>query len=723
MMDRRILRAACATLATATFTTSAFAANSQWVKVGQSGRLIYTMDDRGDRIMDFSAVGYQSGIFPLPNFATVAPASRVVTVNAASGDRRAAIQNAINQVAAFPLQSNGFRGIVQLGAGSFDISGGLSINTSGIILRGVGDNTDASRNTILRYTGTDGTTNMISVDSPNTRTTNTPHKIVDKVVPVGARSFTVDSTAGWAVGDKIVIQRPSPQNWINDIGMNQLDNPWTPGSKNQSYERTITYIDQARKRVHLGAPLPNAIEAKYKDTAGNAGVASKYVFNRTNNVGIENIRGDGQKVLTTPDSEAHAASFIVMQDTSNGWVRNVTGEHLIYATVEVGTNARNVTVDDAASVNPVSILTGGRRYPFNIEGSFTLMKNLRSDRGRHDFVNNSSSRGPNVFLDGVATNAAADSGPHQRWSTGTLFDNITTNTSLNLQNRLNSGSGHGWAGANMVIWNSTAGQFYVQSPPTAQNWIIGSTGSVRSNSQFGAPSAPGYYDANNVGSKVTLGGETSLYRKQLAERMANPNAQLREYSVGDYDGYENLATDGDNVFVDPAWRTQVASIENESIGGFDRRTQADRSVPFTFAFDAPTSGQSIIAATLTMAVSAIGSGASNDRIWLETAGNSIGFAELGTLPHFGNSDIVTLEFLASGGDTSLSFLQDGKLNVLVNDDHAVDWANLQLTFAPNTGSLLAEMNMMAVAVPEPALVGIASCLVLPLVSRARRRHR
>ena len=222
---------------------------------------------------------------------------------------------------------------------------------------------------------------------------------------------------------------------------------------------------------------------------------------------------------------------------------------------------------------------------------------------------------------------------------------------------------------------------------------------------------------------MTLGGETSLYRKQLAERMANPNAQLREYSVGDYDGYENLATDGDNVFVDPAWRTQVASIENESIGGFDRRTQADRSVPFTFAFDAPTSGQSIIAATLTMAVSAIGSGASNDRIWLETAGNSIGFAELGTLPHFGNSDIVTLEFLASGGDTSLSFLQDGKLNVLVNDDHAVDWANLQLTFAPNTGSLLAEMNMMAVAVPEPALVGIASCLVLPLVSRARRRHR
>src|SRR5687767_6348142 len=104
MTDCRILRAAYMTLAptAAAFTTPAFAANTQWVKVGQSGRLVYTMDDRGDRIMDFSAVGYQSGIFPLPNFATVVPASRVVTVNAASGDRRAAIQNAINQVGNFP---------------------------------------------------------------------------------------------------------------------------------------------------------------------------------------------------------------------------------------------------------------------------------------------------------------------------------------------------------------------------------------------------------------------------------------------------------------------------------------------------------------------------------------------------------------------------------------------------------------------------------------------
>jgi len=44
--------------------------------------------------------------------------------------------------------------------------------------------------------------------------------------------------------------------------------------------------------------------------------------------------------------------------------------------------------------------------------------------GRHDFVTRSRVPGPNVFLDSVAENSFADIGPHHRWSTGVLFDNI-----------------------------------------------------------------------------------------------------------------------------------------------------------------------------------------------------------------------------------------------------------------------------------------------------------
>ena len=49
----------------------------------------------------------------------------------------------------------------------------------------------------------------------------------------------------------------------------------------------------------------------------------------------------------------------------------------------------------------------------------------------------------------------------------------------------------------MVIWNSKADGFIVQNPPTSQNWLIGSTGPVINDTEFG-PQPPGYVDSPNV---------------------------------------------------------------------------------------------------------------------------------------------------------------------------------------------------------------------------------
>jgi hypothetical protein len=83
--------------------------------------------------------------------------------------------------------------------------------------------------------------------------------------------------------------------------------PWTAGSKDENYERKITYIDQTRKRVFLDAPITNAIEARYTDTSGKAGTVSKFTFNRTTNVGIENIRGNVDTRLRKLDAGNDAA--------------------------------------------------------------------------------------------------------------------------------------------------------------------------------------------------------------------------------------------------------------------------------------------------------------------------------------------------------------------------------------------------------------------------------
>jgi hypothetical protein len=75
--------------------------------------------------------------------------------------------------------------------------------------------------------------------------------------------------------------------------------------------------------------------------------------------------------------------------------------------------------------------------------------------GRHDFVVTGKQPGPMVFRNCRATMCHNDIGPHQRWTTGVLWEQISANRgqklyaddgNINLRNRGNSGSGHGWGG-------------------------------------------------------------------------------------------------------------------------------------------------------------------------------------------------------------------------------------------------------------------------------------
>ena len=51
---------------------------------------------------------------------------------------------------------------------------------------------------------------------------------------------TESQSPDFAVGDTVIIHRPSTGNWIHDMGMDLLTNPWTPGSKDINMDRTIT---------------------------------------------------------------------------------------------------------------------------------------------------------------------------------------------------------------------------------------------------------------------------------------------------------------------------------------------------------------------------------------------------------------------------------------------------------------------------------------------------
>src|SRR5206468_3191009 len=167
------------------------------------------------------------------------------------------------------------------------------------------------------------------------------------------------------------------------------------------------------------------------------------------------------------------------------------------------------------------------------------------------------------------------------WSTGVLWDNLHV-SQLNIQDRGNSGTGHGHAGANQVVWNSTATGspgFIVQSPVTAQNWLIGGIGSL------GAGSGIGFHTPGLIDSSGPSGPNVdtrSLYYAQLGERMAYENYDLREVRLGDADNYVS-GDAADAVPVDATWKTNVQNATGKTAVGFDTVANS-QLIPFTFNF-------------------------------------------------------------------------------------------------------------------------------------------
>jgi hypothetical protein len=239
--------------------------------------------------------------------------------------------------------------------------------------------------------------------------------VADPYVPVGARSFRLDSTAGLDVGDTIVVHRPSTQAWINAIGMNKLENPWQPGTKDLVFDRIITRIEG--NWITIDAPLTNSLDQKY----GGGSVYEYARPGRIENVGIEHIRGVSTfKARPTRTTRGRSSRFHDAERLGEGH------HHANFAMPrQHSANSKWVTVEDAQFLDPKSQVTGGRRYPFYIEGQQNLVKNAFAKSSRHDFVVGALAAGPNVFVDCWAQYSSNDSGPHHRWSVGTLLDNVT----------------------------------------------------------------------------------------------------------------------------------------------------------------------------------------------------------------------------------------------------------------------------------------------------------
>lgn len=623
-------------------------------------------DALGNRVLDYTAAGYRGGTVPIPHVPVK------TTVSPVAGDDRATIQAAIDAVEALPTDTNGFRGAVLLTAGEYQINGTLTVNSSGVVLRGQGSGTN---DTVLRATATNQHTLIRFTGSGSAATVNgTTRNITNNYVPVGATSFQVDSTEGLAVGDRVFVRRIATDQWITELGMDLLGpppdvNPWTPGGYHMDMDRIITRIEV--NRIFINAPITCAIEARH---AG--GTIRKYTWSsRIQHCGIEHLRGVSDFAGT--DDEEHGWVLVQFNSIEHAWARNVISQNFGFACVALYGGTLFTTVSDCRSLDPVSIVTGGRRYAFVMDDcSLCLVQNCYTDDDRHQFVTQSLTTGPNVFVDGLSESARSDAGPHHRWGTGAIWDCVTVSGhQLNVRNRGNSGSGHGWAGANEVVWNCQASSYVVQNPPGAHNWLIGSVGTL-SSSTSGAvgPAPPGTYDSH--GSNVF---PNSLYYAQLQDRLAAPNLQTREYWLGEITRFTNSTAPGEAVSVDAAWRTAVqTAAAGAAVNGFDVAA-GNQWVPFTFNLTLAPNEQ-IIAATLSLAMRAANSASANDGLYLDSLTNAFTFANLGWNPISTVATNPTVKVLDLSAQIEL--LMDGRLNVALQNDTGIDWALLELRVAP-----------------------------------------
>lgn len=462
----------------------------------EGGRLIYALDEAGNRVPDFSYCGYEQSELPLP------VVKAVVTVPHQKGDNTARIQAAIDYVSTLTPDADGFRGAVQLSPGTFEVAGSLVLHTDGVVLRGAGC---FDGGTTLLGTGLDRAT-LIQLRGKDDRQRSDTVEVADAYVPVNSRSVTVTSGT-FKVGDRILIERPDGEAWIKRLGTDHFGGGnttlgWKPGNQILRWERTVTAVNG--RQLTFDAPLTDALDTQY-----STATVSKLTWpGRIRHCGVENLQLVSSYDPDNALDENHRWDAITVENCENAWLRRLTVRHFAGSAVHVLETTRQITVEDVLSVRPVSEIGGYRRLTFFNEGELNLFQRLYAEQGYHDFATGHLTTGPNAFVQCLSVGAHGYSGSLGSWATGLLFDVVTIDgQALRFANRGQDGQGAGWTAANSVFWQCAAALVECPKPPTAQNWAFGTWGHFQGDGSWTASD-------NHVQPR-------SLYYAQLQERLGH----------------------------------------------------------------------------------------------------------------------------------------------------------------------------------------------------------
>lgn len=493
--------------------------NGPWVSIDSHNKLTYRTLPRGDRIADFSYAGYMGGGISLPHVAVVR------TVSPSGADDTAAIQRAIDEVSVLPVK-NGFRGAILLSPGTFTCSETLRLAASGVVLRGSGS---ADGGTTIKLIGQPRPAIAIAGNQHIEPLGPVAH-IAQSYVPSGAQSITLDNASEFAPGDSIRITRSTTPQWLRFMGM---DNMTRNGKPETWVGRSISTIRTVARRqgnsLTLDVPLTDSYDRAFLPPEG-AEVVKVAISGTIEQDAIESLHilAPARHVpLGDPVFRA-----IALGGLRDGWVRDVAVDDTTEG-VDAAEDTSRVTIESVAFRHTTTVTTPAKPADLSLRGTQLLV--LRCTSTGDDLfyvITGARNQGPNVVLDSVFSGDGHIQ-PHQRWATGFLVDNTRVPSGgIDLMNRGEMGSGHGWTMGWGVVWNSSARSFVIQNPPGAANWSIGNSGAEQTSPMkiFGAP-------RGEVGPDLPQGiiespnrrvQPASLYRAQLAARLGARALQALE---------------------------------------------------------------------------------------------------------------------------------------------------------------------------------------------------
>lgn len=462
-------------------------AMSEWAFGGPDHRLHYRYDSRGNSIMDFSAAGYRGGGVKLPSLAVCQ------RLTPSAGDNTARIQAALDSAT----------GAVVLAAGEYEIAGTLSIERSGVVLRG-------EKGAAIRLTGKPH--RFLEIHGEGTwREEGTPAPVLDAYVPSGATSFRVRGASAFHPGDHVLVLRPVTAEWIHFMGMDTLvrdgqPQTWIRAGSVIRTDRVIASVEG--DRVTVDVPLSDALDSQF-----TAASLVRYSFpGRISEVGVEALRIEApfeDVPITEPQYTA-----LRMDAVEDGWARDLEIREAQNGIV-IGPGAKRLTLTNVRIEHSAAHSGSAAPADFSLQGTQILLDRCRvTGDGTWPVVTRAEVTGPLVVL-----NFTADHGgvaPHQRWATGLLVDGAKfpggteRRPGLAFSNRATAGSGHGWDIGWSVAWNVSSPFLMVEQPPGAMNWCIGCIGTPVT--AQGTPN--GIFDS--PGKTVE---PASLYLQQLRDRI------------------------------------------------------------------------------------------------------------------------------------------------------------------------------------------------------------